>query len=140
MTDFEKLMQESETFRMLKIGNPERSKDFGVPEIQSGLFELERQLKGNLENLIYTSPDPNGSIFKYDTALMLNNLGLDMETSRKLAEGGFASTATGIDTRSKSYTNALITKAQRLLERDARVNTSLSIHWQPGVPEECAGV
>ncbi|NBK22827.1 MAG: hypothetical protein EOM68_12450, partial [Spirochaetia bacterium] len=126
MTDFEKLMQNSETMRMLKIGNPERSKDFGIPELQSGLFELERQTKANLENLIYTSPDPNGSIIKHDTALMLNDLGLDMETSRKLAEGGFASAATGIDTRSKSYSDALITKAQHAYWDEMRgVNTSL---------------
>ena len=57
---------------------------------------------------------------------MLNNLGLDMETSRKLAEGGFASTATGIDTRSKSYSDALITKAQHAYWNEMRgVNTSL---------------
>ncbi|MDC7229719.1 MAG: JAB domain-containing protein [Sphaerochaetaceae bacterium] len=126
MTDFEKLMQNSETMRMLKIGNPERSKDFGIPDLQVGLFDIEQKTREGLEQIIYNSPDPDGAIAKHDTAIMLNNFGIDMETANKMAEFGFASAATGIDTREKTYWEALKNKAQEAYWTDMRgINTSL---------------
>ena len=126
MTNIEQLMQNSEVMRMLKIGNPQRSKDFKQAELGIGLFDIERQLKEPLEQSVYSSPDPNGAIAKFDTALMLNNLGVDMETAHSMAEMGFSSSVTGIDTRDKNYWEALKTTAQHAHWQDMKgINTSL---------------
>ena len=126
MTNIEQLMQDSEVMRMLKLGNPERSKNFNAPELAVGLFDIERQLKDPLETAIYNSPDPNGTIASFDTALMLNNLGIDMPSAHKMAKMGFSSSITGIDTRDKNYWEALKTTAQHSHWQDMKgITTSL---------------
>ncbi|WP_422477191.1 hypothetical protein [Pleomorphochaeta sp. DL1XJH-081] len=126
MTNIEQLMQDSEVMRMLKIGNPERSKDFHGDELEIGLFDIERQLRQPFEQAIYSSEDPNGAIERFDTSLMLNNLGIDMESAQRMSESGFASSATGIDTRDKNYWEALKTTAQHSHWQDMKgITTSL---------------
>ncbi|MFA7371262.1 MAG: hypothetical protein WCY78_04980 [Sphaerochaetaceae bacterium] len=126
MTDIEQLMQNSEAMRMLKLGNPERSKDFNLPKMPIGLFDIERMVEEPLRNMIQNSKDPNGAIDKFDTALMLNNLGIDMDTAFSMANMGFSSSVTGIDTRDKNYWNALKTKAQHTHWNDMKgLNISL---------------
>ena len=126
MTNIEQLMQDSEVMRMLKIGNPERSKDFYGKELEIGLFDIERQLRQPLEQAIYSSKDPNGAIAQFDTSLMLNNLGIDMQSAQKMSEMGFASSVTGIDTKDKNYWEALKTTAQHSHWQDMKgLTTSL---------------
>ncbi|MGE0076037.1 MAG: hypothetical protein AB7S52_12495, partial [Sphaerochaetaceae bacterium] len=65
-------------------------------------------------------------IASFDTALMLNNLGIDMPSAHKMAKMGFSSSATGIDTRDKNYWEALKTTAQHSHWQDMKgITTSL---------------
>ncbi|HKM08750.1 MAG TPA: hypothetical protein VJ869_17465, partial [Sphaerochaeta sp.] len=126
MTDIQELMKSSDTMRMLKMGNPERSKDFNLPKMDIGLFDIEKIVKEPLEKAVYNSPDPNGAIANFDTAMMLNNLGVDMESAHNMANSGFSSSVTGIDTADKTFGEAFGTTIKHASWQEMRgVNTSL---------------
>ena len=126
MTKTEELMQNSDTMRMIKMGNPDLMKDYNLPKLDIGLFDIERMVKNPMEKAIYESPDPDGAIANFDTAMALNDLGIDMESAHEMAQNGFASSITGIDTDDKSFGEAAgITAQQAIWQSMKGTNTSL---------------
>jgi len=111
MDNYSQALANSETLRLMKMGNPDSMKDFKQDAPAMGWLDIERKLKGSLLDSIQKSDDPNGVVARYDTALMLNNIGMDLDQAFELSDMGLASSVSGIDLGDKSYWEALKTKA-----------------------------
>ncbi len=121
------MLENSKTFRLTLLGNPDNPQGFTLPDQNIGLLNVERQIRKPLESLASGSPDPDGALQNFDTAMMFNHyLGMDMGSAMKLAEIGAASSITGIDYEGKNYGQALKSTLQNSWNQEMKgITTSL---------------
>ena len=105
-------LDNSETLQLMKMGNPAGFSDFNSEKQPINWLDIERKVKNPLISLASSSQDPDGVIQNYDTALMLNNLGIDMDQATKMAEMGATSAVSGIDYEGKEYWDAITSTAK----------------------------